>query len=139
MDGQFPAPSIDQDRQADPGRSTEVADRIHGRSDGPARVQDIVDEDHLGIVDLERHVGPSEDRPVTLKTNVVSIEGNVDGTNGRVLSNQPGQAFGDRNSPGPHADKAKSSPRHSPVRDLPGKANEQFRHNLGTAELGFGS
>jgi len=51
-DRQLAVASVDQGDQPDPGGSAEVADRVQGRPDRPAGIQDIVDQHNLGAIDL---------------------------------------------------------------------------------------
>ena len=50
-DGQFPVAAVDQHREADDARAAEVDDRVEGGADGPAGVQDVVDQHHDFVVD----------------------------------------------------------------------------------------
>ncbi len=50
-DGQFPVAAVDQHRKADDARAAEVDDRVEGGPDGPAGVQDVVNQHHNLVVD----------------------------------------------------------------------------------------
>ena len=78
LDRQLAVAAVDQDRQADPRGPAEVADRVQGRADGPAREQDVVDQHDLRPVDVERDLGAAQDRPAVRPAQVVAVERDVD-------------------------------------------------------------
>ena len=50
-DGQFTVAAVDHDGEPDDARAPEVHDGIEGRADGPAGVEDVIDQDHHLVVD----------------------------------------------------------------------------------------
>ena len=50
-DGQFAVAAVDQHREADDPRAAEVNDRVEGGPDGPAGIQDVVNQHHDLVVD----------------------------------------------------------------------------------------
>ena len=88
LDRQLAVAAVDQDGQADARRPAEVADRVQRRADGPAGEQDVVDQDDLGAVDVERDLGPAQDRPAVALAEVVAVERDVDGADGDLVAEQ---------------------------------------------------
>ena len=78
LDRDLAMAAIDQHRQADARRPPQVADRIEGGADGPAREQDVVHQHHLGPVDVERDLGAPQHGPALDVLEIVAIERDVD-------------------------------------------------------------
>ena len=108
-------------------RPAEVADRVQGRADGPAREQDVVDQDDLGAVDAERDLGAAEHGPAPALAQVVAVERDIDGAHEHLVVGQQASA------PGPAAGRAErrasarrpgetASSARRPVPDLRGHA-----------------
>ena len=57
FDRQFPVPTVDEGHHLHHARPAEVHQRVHRGSDRPARVHDVVDQNHHALVDGRRHFG----------------------------------------------------------------------------------
>src|SRR3954466_2418013 len=103
LDGELAVPAIDQDRESDARGPAQVADRVHRRADGPPGEEDVVDQDDLHAVDLERDLGPPQDGPTVPLPQVVAIERDVDRPDEDLLAHhrrqESGQPPGDRHTP----------------------------------------
>ena len=83
-DRELAVPPVDKDRQAD-GAGTAVVDkRVHRGADGPAREEDIVDQDDHTSVDGERDLRFADDRRVSDSSEVVAVERDVYRAEGNV-------------------------------------------------------
>ena len=82
---------IDQDGQADAAPAAQVADRVQGRADGPAREQHVIHEHYFGSVNVKRDLGAAEHRPVVGLTQIVAVERDVDGSDVHGFAEQPFQ------------------------------------------------
>ena len=49
-------PPVDQYTQPDPPRATQVKKSVHGGPDRAARVENIIDDDQIAVVDRELYV-----------------------------------------------------------------------------------
>src|SRR5262245_27855978 len=82
--------------------TTELRDRLEGGARGPAREQDVVDEDHDPVGDVDGDLGRAQglDPP---EADVVAVEGDVDRPDGDVDALEPldrlGEAVGDGDAP----------------------------------------
>src|SRR5260370_4026778 len=105
-DGQLAMSSVDQHRQLDRPRPSEVHERIHRRACGPAVVDDIVDEhDHLAV-DVG-HVGlaaVSRDAQMPIVAVLADVEGADDDRRAFELHEAVRQATREMVSFGHHAD-----------------------------------
>ena len=77
-DRQLAVAAVDEDREPDRLRPTEVDERVHRGADRPARVQDVVDEDDRPAVDVERQLRALDDRLLGDQREVVAVEGDVE-------------------------------------------------------------
>ncbi len=62
LDRQFPPTSIRNDRELDTAGPPVVQKGIEGGSDGPAGVQDIIEEDDAASGNIERNVAGADER-----------------------------------------------------------------------------
>ena len=78
-DGQLAVAAIDEDREPDGLRPAEVDEGVHRGPDGPARVQDVVDEDDRATVDPRGQFRALDDGLLGDQRQVVAVEGDVEG------------------------------------------------------------
>ena len=62
LDRQLAVAAVDEDDQLDRARTAEVDQRVERGADRPPRVEHVVDEQDLAIVDRERDLGAADDR-----------------------------------------------------------------------------
>jgi hypothetical protein len=91
LDGDLPMAAVDQGRQAHARRTPQVADGVERGTDRPAREQDVVDQHHLGPVQVKRDIGPSQHRPPLGLPEIIAIQSDVDGTDFDLFAEQPAQ------------------------------------------------
>jgi hypothetical protein len=53
VDGKLAAAAIEQDGEFDAGWASEIGQFIEGGPDGAAGVEDVIEEDDLGAIDIE--------------------------------------------------------------------------------------
>ena len=83
-DRELAVPPVDKDRQTD-GAGTAVIDEcVHRGPDGPAREEDVVDQNDHTFVDGERDLRLAYDRRVPDSSEVVAVERDVDRAEGNV-------------------------------------------------------
>lgn len=78
------ATSVGEDRQADTGRPTQVANRVQSRPSGSARVEHVVNQDDFGPFDHERNLSASENRPAIASAEVIAVESDLDSAHGNL-------------------------------------------------------
>ena len=83
--------AVDQNRQADAGRPSQIADRIQGGAYGPAGEQDVVDQHDLGPVDIESDLGAAQHGPPIDVLEIVAVKRDVDRADVDILPEQPSQ------------------------------------------------
>jgi len=83
-DRELAVPPVDKDRQADGAGTAVVDERVHRGADGPAREEDIVDQDDHTSVDGERDLRFADDRRVSDSSEVVAVERDVYRAEGNV-------------------------------------------------------
>jgi len=141
-DRQLAMAAVDQDDQADLRGPAEVADRVEGGSDGPAGVEDVVDEDDLRAVDGEGDLGPAEHGPAVAVAEVIAVERDVERPDGHRAADealQPrGDPLGDRHAPGPDADEADRHAGPTPPGDPPRQVIQGRLEAGGVADEQFG-
>ncbi len=77
-DRQLAMAAVDEHREADRLRSTEVDEGVHRRPDRPTGVEDVVDEDDRRAVEVERQVRALDDRLLGDEREVVAVERDVE-------------------------------------------------------------
>src|SRR5258706_6666038 len=138
-DGQLAMSSVDQHRQLDSPRPSEVHERIHRRACGPAVVDDIVDEhDHLAV-DVG-HVGLSTVRGHA-QMPIVAVLADVQGAHGYrrpfELHEAVRQAPREMVSFGHHADQHKVARAAVALEDLVSDARKRTPDLLGVHNRRF--
>jgi len=83
-DRELAVPAVDEDRQADGAGTTVVDEFVHGGPDGPAREEDVVDQDDHTSVDGKRDLRLAYDRRVPDSGEVVAVERDVYRAEGNV-------------------------------------------------------
>ena len=138
LDRELAMAAIDEHRQADPRRAAQVADRVQGGADRPAREQDVVHQHDLGTVDGEGELGAAKHGPAPASPQVVAVERDVDGPHHDLVVGEQrqflGQPLGERYPASPHADQVKWGTRSTPVPDFPGHGDDQGLGLLGAAD-----
>jgi hypothetical protein len=81
--------AIDQDRQTDARRASQVADGIEGGADRPTREQDVIHQHHLGTVDVKRDLGAAQHGPARDVLEIVAVERDIDRADVNILPEQP--------------------------------------------------
>src|SRR3989454_3876572 len=76
-DRQLAVTAVDQARELDGGRTSEVDDRVERRADRPSREEDVVHEDHRLVLDREWDVGAADHRRPA-HAQVVAVERDVE-------------------------------------------------------------
>ncbi len=77
--------AIHQDGEADACRPSQVTDGVQGRADRPAGEEDVVHQNDIGAVDVERNLRTVQHRPGPRCAQVVAIERDIDGTDRDLL------------------------------------------------------
>ena len=145
LDGNLAMAAIDQDRQADARRSTQVADGIQGCANRPACEQDIVHQHDLGPIEVKRDIGPSQHGPALRLPEIVAIERDVDGADIDILPDQPAQLLrqplGQRNPARPNAHQVERHIRRGGPRQAcePSTRSGHRSHGHRTASARLGS
>ncbi len=78
-DGHQAAAAVDEDGEFDFGRAAVVEEFVEGGFDGAAGEEDVVDEDDRGAMDIGGDVRGGEFFRDGVATDVVAVEGDVDG------------------------------------------------------------
>ena len=133
--------AVNQDGQADSRRTSQVADRVQGGADRPAREQNVVHQHHFRSVDVERDLRASEHGPVIRLAQVVPVEGDVDGSDVHVFAEKSAQfsrqSLGQRNPSGADSHQVEGDTVVSGITQLPRHRRDQIVHIPGIAQLLF--
>ena len=96
---------------------------LRAGADRPAGEQDIVDQHHLGAIDVEGDLGPAQHGPVLGLAQVVAVEGDVHGADrdlhAEQLAQLRGEPIGEGHAPGADADQVGGARRGRRVRRAP--------------------
>jgi hypothetical protein len=76
-DGQFTVATVYQDGEPDNARAAQVYEGVEGGADGPARVEDVVDEHHDFVVDARCRELGGKRSPGRLALEIVTEHGDV--------------------------------------------------------------
>jgi hypothetical protein len=125
LDGDLAMAAIDQDRQADARRTSQVADGIEGGPDGPTREQDVIYQHHLGPVDVEWDLGAAQHGPSRAVLEIVAVERDVDRADVDILPEQPLQLLSE---PLREGNAARSNPHEAKRRACPTGVGELASH-----------
>jgi hypothetical protein len=141
LNGQLAMAPVNQDGQADTRRSSQVADRIQGSADRPAREQNIIHQHHFRSIDVERDFRPSEYRPVIRLSQVVAVECDIDGSDVHLLADKmsefSSQSLGQRNSSRTDSDEVEGDTMLPGLTQFSRDARDQTVHIPGIAQLLF--
>ena len=77
-DRQFPVAAVDQYGQLHAARPAQIDQGVHRRTNGPAGIEDIIDQHDPFVIERERDIG-SADRQIAAGRQVVAVHGDVDG------------------------------------------------------------
>ena len=79
--------AVDQDDELNGTRPAEVDERVERGAHGPSRVQDVVNQQDLAIVDGERDFGAADERlrPHRVAHQVIAVERDVERAGGHVF------------------------------------------------------
>jgi hypothetical protein len=86
VDRQLATAPVDEHRQSDARRATEVRQLVERGADRPASVQHVVHDHDSRIVDVARDVGGADDRARTDGLEVVTVERDVECAAARGLA-----------------------------------------------------
>ena len=94
-DRQLPVTPIDQDGQLDDGRSAVIAQRVERGADRPPGVQDVVDQDHDGVIDAANGQSGFLQRTRWMPAQVVPVQRDVQRSDGGGSTGERGQPLGE--------------------------------------------
>ena len=114
--------AVDQHRELHGAGPAEVAQRVEGGPDGPARVEDVVDQHHDLVVDARRGDLGVPQRPGRAQPQVVAVHGDVERARrdraALDLFEALGQPAGERHPPGRDAEQDDVVGAVGPLQDL---------------------
>ena len=134
-------PAVDQDRQPDRARATQVDHPVERRADRPPRVEDVVAQQHRASVQVEVDLGLLEQGLRRDRREIVPIEGDVEGADRERVGDEVGEAGRQtrrqRHSPRPDADQRQAREVLLTLRDLVGHPIDHAPNAIGVQDLGF--
>jgi hypothetical protein len=99
-DRQLTVPTVNENRKLNGSGAANIAERVQGRSDSPARKQHIISEDDQGVVDAaDRDPGRDQRSRGTL-TEVIAVHGDIEGSDADGNVFHLGDAGGEPMRPG---------------------------------------
>ena len=135
---------VDQHDQLDRLRPAEVDQRIERRPNRPARIEHVVDEQDLLVVDRERDLRAPHDglRSDGVPHQVVAVERDVERAGRHLVAVDAGDGTretpGHRDAPGPDADQAELLDAPIALENLVRDAHERSAHAVGVHYDGHG-
>jgi hypothetical protein len=76
--------TVHEDREADRARTPVIDEGVHGRAHGATGEEHVVDEHHDTVVDGERDLGLTHHRRIADTREVVAIQSDIDGAQGKI-------------------------------------------------------
>jgi hypothetical protein len=76
--------TVHEDREADRARTPIIHEGVHRRAHGATGEEHVVDEHHDSVVDGERDLGLTHNRRIADTREVVAIQSDIDGAQGKI-------------------------------------------------------
>ena len=136
--------AVDEHDQLNRLRPAEVDERVERGANRPPRVQHVVDQQNLLVVDRERDLGAADDRlrPDGVAHQVVAVERDVERAGRHLvlvdLADRARQAPGDRHAARPDADQRQLLDAAVALENLVRDARQRPAHAVGVHYDGHG-